>query len=110
MIDDDEQKEPRFTIIWTSKELMKRTSSELTQDDATYRLTWQGFPFFVSGVSSPTGRFHPTHCTLSSHEDTMAWAASYGFLKDIAGKEPKYRMGDAAGEITKAGIQVIIFI
>jgi hypothetical protein len=106
VLDENEDEEPRFTIIWTSKRLLERTSSQLTQDDATYRLVWQGFPFFVSGVSSPTGRFHPTHCTLSSHEDTYAWSASYRFLRDIAEKTPKFRMGDGAPEITKAGTEV----
>ena len=45
---------------------------------------------------------------LSSHEDTGAWAASYKFLRDIAGKMPKFRMGDGAAEITKAGEEVIL--
>ena len=36
---DDEQdnREPRFTIIWTSKKLLARIKEDLTQDDATYR-------------------------------------------------------------------------
>ena len=37
VLDDDDDKEPRFTIIWTSKKLLKRVSESLTQDDATYR-------------------------------------------------------------------------
>ena len=37
VLDENEDEEPRFTIIWTSKTLLGRTSSELTQDDATYR-------------------------------------------------------------------------
>ena len=72
VLDEEEDEEPRFTVIWTSKKLLARTSNNLTQDDATYRLVWQGFPFFVSGVSSSNGRFHPTHCTLRSHEDSYA--------------------------------------
>ena len=59
-----------------------------------------GYPFFVAGVSTPTGRFFATHCMLSSHEDTGSWAAGYKFLRDIAGKKPKFRMGDGAPEIT----------
>ena len=89
VLDEEEDEEPRFTVIWTSKKLLARTSNNLTQDDATYRLVWQGFPFFVSGVSSSNGRFHPTHCTLSSHEDAYAWSASYKFLRDIDNKFPK---------------------
>ena len=65
-----------------------------------------GYPFFVAGVSTPTGRFFPTHCMISSHEDTGSWMAGYRFLKDVAGKNPKFRMGDGAPEITKAGREV----
>ena len=31
---------------------------------------------------------------------------SYNFVKDVAGKTPRYRMGDGAKEITKAGLEV----
>ena len=40
--DEKEDEEPRFNIIWTSKKLMKRISNDMIQDDATYRLLWQG--------------------------------------------------------------------
>ena len=106
VLDENEAEDPRFFIIWTTKRLLQRTSSDLTQNDATYRLVWQGFPVFVSGVSTSTGKFHPTHCVLSSHEDTYAWSASYKFLRDVAMKTPKFRMGDATPEITKAGVEV----
>ena len=42
VIDEDEAKEPRFSILWTSKKLKKRIDKKLTQDDATYRLLYQG--------------------------------------------------------------------
>ena len=35
--DENEEDEPRFIIIWTSKKLLARMSGGLTQDDATYR-------------------------------------------------------------------------
>ena len=35
---------------------------------------------------------------------------SYRFLRDIAGKKPKFRMADGASEITKAGEDVVIFL
>ena len=40
--DENEDEDPRFTLIWTSKKLLRRMSDEFTQDDATYRLLWQG--------------------------------------------------------------------
>ena len=49
----------------------KNTESiELSQDDATYRLTWLGYPFFVSGRYHSCGKFFPTHDILASHKDT----------------------------------------
>ena len=42
-VDDERESEaPRFNIIWTSRKLLKRVHEDLTQDDATYRLLWQG--------------------------------------------------------------------
>ena len=57
--DEQELKEPHFCIIWTSKKLSARIGGELTQDDATYRLLWQGYPFYVSGRSHSCGRLFP---------------------------------------------------
>ena len=56
--DDEEEDAVRFVV--TTKKMKSRISSELVQDDATYRLTWQGFPVFVSGRST-------RHMTVSSH-------------------------------------------
>ena len=116
VLDEDTMVEPLFSIVWTSKKLLARVGKEMTQDDATYRssksslstssssvylsisfsstfsfrLMWQGYPFFVSGRSTSTGKFFPTHVTLASHEDTEAWKASYNFIKNIAGVTPRY--------------------
>ena len=35
--DENENADPRFTMIWTSKKLLARIKGELTQDDTTYR-------------------------------------------------------------------------
>ena len=51
--DDDDTKEPRFTIIFTTKKnLRKLNSNRVLQTDATYRLDWFGFPVFVAGKLS----------------------------------------------------------
>ena len=42
VIDENEKEEPRFSVIWTSKRMLTRTNEHMTQDDATYRLVWQG--------------------------------------------------------------------
>ena len=38
VLDDDSLEEPRFSIVWTSGKLLRRVGTEMTQDDATYRL------------------------------------------------------------------------
>ena len=104
--DEDETEDPRFTVIWTTKNLMKRVNNEFIQDDATYRLTWQGYPLFISGTSTATGKFFPTFVTLCSHEDAISWGEIFKFVKNYLKVNPKYRMGDGAPEITKAGVDV----
>ena len=48
--DENEAQDPHFCIIWTSKKLGRRISEDFVQDDATYRLTWQGYPLLCLGV------------------------------------------------------------
>ena len=48
--DEDDSKEPRFTIIFTTKKNMSKLRSDsVLQTDAMYRLDWFGFPVFVVG-------------------------------------------------------------
>ena len=108
--DDEGPDNVRFVIIFTSQKMQARVSNEFCQDDATYRVTWQNFPIFVSGRSSSTGKFFPTHVTLSSHEDSQAWASAYSYIKDKLNVSPKFRMADGASEISKAGREVKKYI
>ena len=61
---------PRFTVTFTTVNLLRRLRSQFIQDDATYKMNWMGYPVLTHGVSTDTGRFFLTHITLSSHEDT----------------------------------------
>ena len=72
-----------------------------------FRLTWQGFPVFISGRSTPTGRFFPSHVTLQSHEDTKAYTNVYKYVQGQVGN-PAKRLGDGAKEITAAGNEVSV--
>ena len=71
------------------------------------RLNWMGFPVFISGRCSPTGRFFPTHVTLQSHEDTRAYSNNFKYVKDLVGN-PSKRLADGAREITAAGREVYL--
>ena len=106
VIDDEGEENVRFNITWTTKKMQARINEDLIQDDATYRLTWMGFPVFVSGRSTPTGKFFPSHVTLSSHEDDKAWATTHEYVKRVLGKAPKKQMADGAKDISKSGKQV----
>ena len=105
VIDDEGEENVRFTIIFTTLAMQARLSRELIQDDATYRLNWMGFPVFISGRCSSTGRFFPTHVTLQSHEDTRAYSNVFKYVKKHIGV-PSKRLADAAKEITAAGKEV----
>ena len=50
ILDDDDTKEPRFTVIFSTKKNLKKLKSErVLQTDETYKLNWLGFPVFVVG-------------------------------------------------------------
>ena len=104
--DEDDEDDPRFSIIFTSRKLLQRHEGNmLHQIDATYRINWQDFPILITGTSTPTGKFHPSSAVLVSHEDTWAFASVYKFFHDQE-IYTKFRMADGAKEITKAREQV----
>ena len=86
--DEDEKKEPRFTIILTSKKnLGKLTNDRVLQTDATYRLNWLGFPVFVVGKKlfitfitlSEQIRFH----IFTSQFSNYFWQTSQAYFHDL---------------------------
>ena len=89
-------------VIWSSSKMLKKISSKFTSHDATYKLNWNEYPVFVSGISTPTGVFFQTYMALSSHEDTTAWSYIFKFHKSVIGTYPKFCMADGAWEITNA--------
>ena len=104
--DDVESNEKtRFCVIFSTKRLMSfLTKSEILHIDATYRLTWQGYPVMIVGVSSDTGKFFESMSVLSSHEDSVAWSKIYQYTHSL-NVHPKFQMSDGAQSITKAGIE-----
>ena len=102
IIDEKENEEPRFCVVFTTPRNQQKVGShQLLQSDATYRLLWMGFPVFVLGTSSPTGRFFATCVVLASHEDTEGWASIYRYVSSLD-NHPKYHLADGAKAITKA--------
>ena len=61
----------------------------------------------TSGTSTSSSRFFLTHTTLSTHEDTAAWATNFRLvLEHTEGKVPMFRMADGDWGITNAGKEV----
>ena len=102
--DDNDQVDPRFNIVFTTKKLMERANNRLQQDDTWFSLLcfWDIF----REDSSPTGRFFPIFAVLSSHKDTFTWTQIFKFVHHKWNTNPSYRMVDGAREITKGGIDV----
>ena len=73
--DDVDGVRPRFTVIWSTKNLLSRMNQQFHQDDATYKLVWEGCPVFTSCSSTSTGCHFTTHIALCSRENKHAWIA-----------------------------------
>ena len=104
--DENNDEEVRFVIIFTTKRILRyMKQSNNIHLDCTYRLNWNKFPVCVVGTSNVTGLFFPTMTILTSHEDTRALIEIYSFVHS-EGIHPRFRMGDGAPAITKAGEEV----
>ena len=104
--DENNDEEVRFVIIFTTKRILRyMKQSNNIHLDCTYRLNWNKFPVCVAGTSNVTGLFFPTMTILTSHEDTRALIEIYSFVHS-EGIHPRFRMGDGAPAITKAGEEV----
>ena len=71
---------------------LRLKSNHMICCDATYRLNWMGFPVFVVGVASPTGKFKIGLFMIASHEDHLAQATIFNFVRGM-GITPKLVMG-----------------
>jgi hypothetical protein len=68
--------------------------------DGTYRITTNGFPLIVYGISDQTGQFHPICFMLTSHETESDFSSFYKGLVDLSLElnltyDPDYIMQDA---------------
>ena len=110
---DDDPKNLRFTIIFSSVNCLERyvlivtgnkirkpysvdsyrlKSNKFICCDATYNLNWLNYPVFVVGTASPTGKFRICLVAISSHEDHIAQMKILNFVKSI-GAAPSFLMG-----------------
>ena len=105
-IEDESDEEVRFVIIFTTKRILSYLKlNNNIHIDCTYRLNWNRFPVCVVGTTNVTGLFFPSMTILTSHEDARALTEIYSFVHS-QGIHPRFRMGDGAPAITKAGEDV----
>mgnify|MGYP002790673476 FL=1 len=50
--------------------------------DATYKLTWQGFPILVCGTTDSNRKFHPFGITVCTNEKTEDFKFMFRSLID----------------------------
>ena len=75
--------------------------------DGTYRITTNGFPLLVYGISEQAGQFHPICLMITSHEKTKDFTLFYRGLVNLALElkleyDPDYIMQDACPASKKA--------
>ena len=88
--------------------LLEKSDSWPLHVDGTYKLTWQGFPVLIFGITDTQHRFHPVSLSLVSHERTSAYEHLFTALKeahaDESGNElePVFVIADGSAAITAA--------
>lgn len=102
-----------FRFIATTTTLLKLAVGQDTiHTDATYKITWQGFPLLLVGTTDLYRSFHPfgvAVCTTEQQKDFEFIFASVkqGVENTFDEKlEPKYLIADAAKAIHNAGLKV----
>lgn len=93
-----------FGVFWSSHRLlslMDKTSS--INIDATYKLTFLGFPVIITGTTDKARHFHPFGIALLSNENTEAFSFVFNSLiKTKASYKPTVLIADCAPSITNA--------
>ena len=75
--------------------------ARMIQTDATYKLTWQGYPFLVAGTSDADYVFHPlaVAVTKGETEDDFAFLFRALHARNLEWK-PEILLADASEAIT----------
>ena len=99
-------------IMSTRRLLVNGSKSEVVHVDATYKLTWNGFPVLISGVTDGGRQFFPTVFAVMQGETTEDYTVLLQTMKDAveeaSGLAFRLRtvMGDCADSISAAASQV----
>ena len=102
---------PSFQVTLSTRrlvQLLKKTRHWPLHIDGTYKLTWQGFPVLISGITDVQHRFHPVSLSLVSHEGTNAYLEVFTAQKEALWEEshrqlaPLFVIADGSPAITAA--------
>ena len=102
---------PSFQVTLSTRRLVQllgKTRHWPLHIDGTYKLTWQGFPVLISGITDVQHRFHPVSLSLVSHEGTNAYLEVFTAQKEALWEEshrqlaPLFVIADGSPAITAA--------
>ncbi|KAF0295052.1 hypothetical protein FJT64_007364 [Amphibalanus amphitrite] len=99
-------------IMSTKRLLANAAQSEVVHLDATYKLTWNGFPVIIAGVSDQARQFFPVVFGVMQAETSEEYGLLLNKMKtaveEVSGKtfEPRIVVADCADAITTAISQV----
>jgi len=102
-INDVDEIDFRF-FISTKRLLTHVASSKIIHADATYKLTWQGFPILIVGTTDRDRKFHHFGIVVTTNEKTQDFAFMFKTLKDWVKKDgadlqPELLIADASQAI-----------
>ena len=75
----------------------------MIQCDATYKLTWQGYPVLLAGTSDSARVFHPFLLAVTKVESTKDFEFIFRVLHNFVPEwSPNILLADGADAITQA--------
>lgn len=109
----EKEEDIQIRFLVTSKLLLQQAIGvKNTHPDATYKLTWQGFPVLVMGFTDLHRSFHPIGIAVCSNEQQKDFEFIFESIVEAIHSlfnetfEPQYLISDAAKAIHNAGKKV----
>ena len=94
-------------VISTRRLLSLKKKSVLVQTDATYKLTWQGYPFLLVGTSDADKVFHPFAVAITKGETAEDFAFIFRALYESDLEwSPTLLLADGSEAITNGFLSV----
>lgn len=107
-VDEENVDKSKFRFLVSTKTLIQNAiGAERFHTDATYKLTWQGYPVLIIGMTDSDRKFHPFGVCVSTNECAVDFEFVFRALKNAgeqlfsADIEPKVLICDAGKSIHK---------